>query len=564
MSCHLLGYHVTIPKFFESDHSPVIFISQPLSSALNLESKINANYAILQDTAWDFFSGQPSSLHTLFWAMAPFGTPRSFRHMDGFGIHTFRLVTDDGLSKLVKFHWKTLQGKASLVWEEAQTIAGQNPDFMRQDLHDAIAAGNGPSWELGVQIMEEGDDLKYGFDLLDPTKIVPEELVPVTPLGKITLNLNPSNYFAETEQVMFQPGHLVRGIDFSDDPLLQGRIFSYLDTQLNRHGGPNFEQLPINRPRVAIHNNNRDGAGQNFIPLNEAAYTPNTFSTGPNQATQDVGRGFFTTPGRTTSGNLNRNLSSTFNDHWSQPRLFYNSLIPHEQQFLINAIRFETSKLTSIIVKKNVLIQLNRISNDIATRVATVLGLDAPAPDPTYYTNNASSHISIFNKTLLTTVGLNVGILTTNTNTASITQAVALSATLTSQGLNPTIVGEVLTANITSTYSAATATAFDGIIITTGAEALFTSNFTSALYPAHRPLEIMQQSYRWGKPIGVMGSAVALKRAGLGVGPGVYVMNGMGMGSGVVEGMTENMQVGLKQFKFLDRFALDGKTNSTA
>lgn len=322
--------------------------------------------ATAHDSAWDFFSQQPSSLHTLFWAMAGNGIPRSFRHMDGFGIHTFRLVTDSGTSKLVKWHWKSKQGKASLVWEEAQVLAGKNADFHRKDLWDAIESGNGPEWELGIQIVEEEDVLKFGFDLLDPTKILPEELVPVQKIGVMRLNANPRNYFAETEQVMFQPGHIVRGIDFTDDPLLQGRIFSYLDTQLNRHGGPNFEQLPINRPIVPVHNNNRDGAAQQYIPLNTAAYSPNALNdAAPKQANQTVGRGFFTAPGRTVSGHLVREVSSTFSDVWSQPRLFYNSLIPVEQQFLINAIRFETSQLTSSVVKSNVLIQLNRVSHDL-------------------------------------------------------------------------------------------------------------------------------------------------------------------------------------------------------
>lgn len=221
--------------------------------------------ATAHDTAWDFFSQQPSGLHTLFWAMSGHGTVRSFRHMDGWGVHTFRFVTGDGKSKLVKFRFQTLQGKASLLWEEAQVTAGKNADFHRQDLWDSIESGSYPEWEFQAQIMDEEDQLRFGFDLLDPTKIVPEELVPFTPLGKLSLNRNPSNYFAETEQVMFQPGHIVRGIDFTDDPLLQGRIFSYLDTQINRHGGPNFEQIPINRPRVPIHNNNRDGAGKSLL-----------------------------------------------------------------------------------------------------------------------------------------------------------------------------------------------------------------------------------------------------------------------------------------------------------
>jgi len=194
--------------------------------------------------------------------------PTTDMHQDGFGVHTFRFVTDDGKTKLIKWHWKTKQGKASLVWEEAQVLSGKNADFHRQDLFDAIASGNPPSWELSVQIVDEEKALAFGFDLLDPTKFIPEELAPLQPLGLMTLNKNPTNYFAETEQVGFQPGHVVRGIDFTEDPLLQGRLFSYLDTQLNRHGGANFEQLPINRPITPIHNNNRDGFGQNLIHKN--------------------------------------------------------------------------------------------------------------------------------------------------------------------------------------------------------------------------------------------------------------------------------------------------------
>lgn len=224
--------------------------------------------ATAHDSAWDFFSSQPSALHTLFWAMSGFGIVRSYRHMDGFGVHTFRFVTADGTSRLIKWHWKTRQGKASLLWEEAQAVSGKNPDFHRADLFNAIAAGDFPEWDLAVQVIEESQAQAFGFDMLDPTKFLPEEFAPLQVLGTFRLDQNPTNYFAEVEQAMFQPGHIVRGIDFSEDSLLQGRIFSYLDTQLNRHGGPNFEQLPINRPRTKINNNNRDGAGQMFVHKN--------------------------------------------------------------------------------------------------------------------------------------------------------------------------------------------------------------------------------------------------------------------------------------------------------
>ncbi|KIW27552.1 uncharacterized protein PV07_07280 [Cladophialophora immunda] len=511
-------------------------------------------------TAWDFFSQQPSALHTLFWAMAGYGIPRSFRHMDGFGVHTFRFVTEDGNSKLIKWHWKTLQGKASLVWEEAQVLSGKNIDSHRQDLWDAIEAGQYPEWELGVQIMEESDELSFGFDLLDPTKIVPEEIVPVTILGKMTLNQNPRNYFAETEQIMFQPGHIVRGIDFTEDPLLQGRIYSYLDTQLNRHGGPNFEQLPINRPRVPIHNNNRDGAAQNYIPLNVDAYTPNTGNNGsPMQTNQTVGNGFFTTPGRTVGGNLVREKSPTFADVWSQPRLFYNSLIPAEQQFLINAMRFEASHVTSPVVKQNVITQLNRVDNDLAVRLARVLGVPAPAPDPTYYHNNRTAFVSIFNSSLPTIAALNVGILASVSSPASLAQATALAASFAQAGAFPSIVGEVLTGPVNQTYSAADASGFDGVIVTTGTTALFTTNAsTSALYPAARPLQILLDAYRWGKPVGALDGAAAGSTA-LGVAaipagtPGVYTQNN----STDLASFVTAFEGGLRTFRFVDRFPLD-------
>ncbi|KAK9790407.1 putative CATB protein [Seiridium cardinale] len=512
--------------------------------------------ATAHDSAWDFFSQQTSSLHTLFWAMAGYGIPRSFRHMDGFGIHTFRLVTDDGTSKLIKWHWKSKQGKASYVWEEAQIIAGKNADMHRQDLWDAISSGSGPEWELCVQVVDEEKVLAFGFDLFDPTKIIPEEYAPLQALGVMKLHTNPTNYFSETEQIMFQPGHIVRGIDFTEDPLLQGRIFSYLDTQLNRHGGPNFEQLPINRPRAAIHNNNRDGAAQNFIHKNKIHYSPNTLNGGyPAQADQKNGRGFFTAPSRTVSGNLVRELSSTFDDHWSQPRLFYNSLTPVEQQFLINAIRFETSKVQSATVQQNVVDQLNRISNDIAARVATALGLDTPAPDDTYYHDNVTAGISITNNTLPTIATLQVGILGT---TKSLAQATTLQQRLEADGLVVTVVAETLATGVNKTYTAADATDFDAIVIDSAADqaGIFASSSVSALYPKDRPVQIAQNAFLFGKPVGYFGStngtvSDAISSAGLVEGEaGVYFDTEL-------ETFVGDLEAGLAVFKFVDRFTQD-------
>ncbi|KAI4869441.1 CATB protein [Hypoxylon rubiginosum] len=519
--------------------------------------------ATAHDSAWDFFSSQPSALHTLFWAMAGFGIPRSFRHMDGFGVHTYRLVTDDGASKLVKWHWKTKQGRASLYWEEAQILAGKNADAHRQDLFDAIASGNGPEWELAVQIVDEDKALAFGFDLLDPTKILPEELAPLQKLGVMKLHTNPTNYFAETEQVMFQPAHIVRGVDFTEDPLLQGRIFSYLDTQLNRHGGPNFEQIPINRPVVPIHNNNRDGAAQNLVHKNIIHYSPNTLNGGyPQQATQNTGRGYFNAPSRGTSGRLVRGLPPSFDDHWSQVRLFYNSLTAAEQQFLINAIRFETSHLQSAAVKQNVLTQLNRVSNDVAARVATALGLEAPAPDATYYHDNTTAGISITNETLPTVATLTVGILATTKNgngTSAMSQAAALKERLTAEGLVPTVVAESLAAGVDKTYSAADATDFDAVVVTSGADAagLFSLSATgglSPLYPPLRPLQVASSAFLFGKPVAYYGGAApsdALVAAGLDPrADGMYASADMEtLATGVVDG--------LKTYKFTARYPLD-------
>jgi catalase len=472
-------------------------------------------------------------------------------------VHTFRFVTDDGQTKLIKWHWKTLQGKASLVWEEAQVLGGKNADAHRQDLYDAIASGNPPSWELSVQVVDEDRALAFGFDLLDPTKFIPEELAPLQALGKMTLDINPINYFAETEQVAFQPGHIVRGVDFTEDPLLQGRLYSYLDTQLNRHGTPNFEQLPINMPRVAIHNNNRDGFGQTFIHKNpihcECPFTflhhpqltpadnPNTLNDGfPAQANQTTGRGFFTAPGRKASGVLVRELSATFDDHWSQPRLFFNSLTPVEQQFLINAIRFEASHLKSEQVKRNVLVQLNRISNDIAKRVADALGMEALAPEDTFYHNNVTQGISIFNNTLPTIAALRVGILA---STKSLEQAVSLKERLAKDKLLVAVVGESLAQGVDQTYSLADATGFDGIIVVPGAEELFKAENKSPLFPTGRPGQILLDGYRWGKPVAGLGTgSAALESTGVPSTPGVYAEDDM-------DKLVEGFKQGLATFK---------------
>lgn len=514
--------------------------------------------ATAHDSAYDFFSQEPSALNLVMMVMAGYGIPRSYRHMDGWGVHTYRLVTNEGNTKLVRWKWKSLQGKASFLWEEAQIVGGKNSDFHRQDMWNAIEAGMYPEWELGVQIMNEEDQLAFGFDLLDPTKFVPEELVPITPLGKMTLNMNPKNYFAETEQVGFQPGHIVRGIDFTDDPVLQGRLYSYLDAQLNRYGGPNFEQAPVNRPRVPIHNNNRDGKAQAYIPTNIAAYSPNTLNFGsPTEANQFVGNGFSTAPNRYVRGSLTRELSPTFADHWSQPRIVWNSLSLAEQQIAVNALRFEVSKVASVTVRQSFINQLNRVDHGLAARVAQVLvDVAVPAPQNTYYNNNnKTAYISIFDNSLPTIQGLNLGILASVYSNQSMAQATSLSKQFSTLGLFVSVVGEDVTPGVNLTYSTADAINFDGVLITSGSEGIFI-NGTSPLYPLNRPLQILQNAYYFGKPVGSMGSGSnAFQFAGIRGTPGVYMTNDPAT-------LVSSFEYGLKQFKFLDRFPLDLTINN--
>lgn len=305
---------------------------------------------------------------------------------------------------------------------------------------------------------------------------------------------------------------------------------------------------------MPIHNNNRDGAAQNFIPLNTAAYSPNTLNQGsPKQANQTVGNGFFTTPSRTATGKFVRAISSTFADVWSQPRLFYNSLIPVEQQFLINAIRFEVSHIQSEVVKSNVLIQLNRVSNDIAKRVAEVLGLPVPAPDPKFYHDNSTAFVTIFNNSLPTIATLKVGVLASVKSSGSLSQAAALAKAFSSEGVDTIIVGETLTTGINQTYSSADATGFDGIVVAAGAESLFTDGTSSTLFPANRPLQILTDGYRWGKPVGALGNSSVLALAGVKTTAGVFT----GTASGDVGSFVTAFEGGLKVFKFIDRFPLD-------
>ena len=333
--------------------------------------------ASAHDTFWDFISLMPESMHMIMWVMSDRAIPRSYRMMEGFGVHTFRFVNAKGEGRFVKFHWKPMLGVHSLAWDEATKINGKDADFHRRDLWEAIENGNFPEWELGVQIVEEKDEHKFPFDLLDPTKLIPEELVPVQRIGKMTLDRNPANFFAETEQVAFHPAHLVPGIDFSNDPLLQGRLFSYTDTQLSRLGSANFNELPINRPTVPVHNNQRDGHMRHAINAGRVNYEPNTLGGGcPYQAMVKEG-GFASFP-EPVEGVKVRGKSEKFHDHYSQAALFFRSQSVPEQNHLINALRFELGKLEVPAVRERMIGQLAYVDADLAERVAEAFDIDVP------------------------------------------------------------------------------------------------------------------------------------------------------------------------------------------
>jgi catalase len=330
--------------------------------------------ATAHDTFWDFASLTPEIAHMLMWAMSDRAIPRSFAMMEGFGVHTFRFVNAKGQSHLVKFHWKPLKGVHSLVWDEAQLAGGKDPDFNRRDLFESIERGDYPQWEFGIQLVDEDDQLKFGYDLLDPTKIIPEEDVPVRRIGKLTLNRNPDNFFAETEQVAFHPGHVVPGVDFTNDPLLQGRLFSYLDTQLKRVG-PNFAELPINRPLVPVRNNERDAQARIQINKGRVSYFPNSLDGGCPMHSPEAVQAFRSYTER-IDGQKVRARSDSFSDHFSQARLFWNSMAEWEKRHIANAYGFELNQCTSEDVRTRMLNEvIVNIHEDLARRVSELIGI---------------------------------------------------------------------------------------------------------------------------------------------------------------------------------------------
>jgi catalase len=329
------------------------------------------------DTFWDFVVSTPETAHMIMWLLSDRAIPRSYRMMEGFGVNTFRFVNAQGKARFVKFHWKPLLGVHSLVWDESHKLAGKDPDYHRRDLWDAIENGQYPEYELGVQMIEEDQEFMFDFDILDPAKIWPEEIVPVKIIGKMTLNRNVDNFFAETEQVAFHPGHVVPGIDFSNDPLLQGRLFSYLDTQLIRLGGPNFHEIPINRPLAPIHNNQRDGYHRMTIDQGKVSYSPNTLQRDfPVPASE--AEGGYVHHAEKVEGQKVRQRSDSFKDFYSQATLFWNSMSLAEKQHIVEAFHFEVGSVKNKEIKQKVVDMFNNVDSNLAMQIAAGIGVNPP------------------------------------------------------------------------------------------------------------------------------------------------------------------------------------------
>jgi catalase len=386
--------------------------------------------ASAHDNFWDFISLTPESMHMVMWIMSDRTIPRSLRMIEGFGVHSFRLINDAGESTFVKFHWRPKLGLQSTIWDETVKIAGADPDFHRRDLFEAIEAGSFPEWEFAVQLFTQEEADQFPFDHLDATKLIPEELVPLKVIGRMVLDRWPDNFFAETEQVAYCPGNIVPGIDFSNDPLLQGRLFSYIDTQLSRLGSPNFHQIPINAPKCPFGNHQRDGHMQTEIPVGRVNYEPNSLSGNSPRETPAKG---FHSAAVTETGVKGRIRAESFADHYSQARLFYRSQSAYEQAHLASALVFELSKVEHLHVREAMVGHLRHIEEDLAKRVAAGLALDKmPAAPPTaapVQEMEPSPALQILGKMKNTLMGRAVGLLIADGSDGAVIKNIEKAAT---------------------------------------------------------------------------------------------------------------------------------------
>jgi catalase len=482
--------------------------------------------ASAHDTFWDFVSLMPESTHMLMWIMSDRAIPRSYRMMQGFGVHTFRLVNGQGKSTFCKFHWKPLLGTHSLVWDEAVKIMGADPDFHRRDLWEAIESGNYPEWELGVQTFSETDAERFSFDILDSTKLIPEELIPVKPVGRMVLNRNPDNFFAETEQVAFCTAHVIPGIDFSNDPLLHGRIHSYIDTQLTRLGGPNFHEIPINAPLVPVHNNQRDGFHRQAIARGRVAYEPNSLGGGcPFQA---GAAGFVSFPKAIEPDNAPvdkvRGRPEKFAEHYLQAKLFFESQTPQEQLHIIGGFRFELSKVTVPAIRERMVASLRNVSESLAAAVAEGLGVDMPEAMPRAIKRAPKPEVEISKALSLLARPGNGGIATRKIAILIANGIEGESVTLVMDALSeagavPRLLGSRLgtvtsedgeSFEVDATLENSPAVLFDALVLPDGTEAV------ESLARDGHTLEFLKDQYRHCKTILSLGaSSMLLQKVGI-------------------------------------------------
>jgi len=491
------------------------------------------------DTFWDFVSLHTEAQAHTMWNMSDRGVPRAFRTMEGFGIHTFRLINAAGETSLVKFHWKPRLGVHSVTWEEAQLTNGADPDFHRRDLADAIESGAYPEWDFGVQVIPDNDEHTFqGIDLLDPTKFIPEELAPVQLLGTMTLNANPTNYFAETEQVAYNPANLVPGIDVTNDPLLQARLFSYLDTQLTRLAGPNWTQIPINRAHAPINDMLRDGFHQDAVHGGAAPYRPSSLDAGNPFQAGDSDHAFIDIPVDVPASQKIREHSASFDDHFSQVTLFYRSLTAVEQDHVVAAYTFELSKCYEQTIRERQLIALANIDATLCERVARGLGLPAPKPTEEMTDPEPSAALSQLGKIWPVTgrvVGLVIGADSSQAHVAALLEAMQ-AADVVALVVAPTG-GKYGSLTAHRTYANAASTEFDALVVIGATppapDALPALDAKSGAGdgPAGdsdpRVVKMLQEAWRHAKAIGSMDDGTAPAAAGIPSG-GVGIATGSG------------------------------------
>ncbi|MGM0921968.1 MAG: catalase [Bacillota bacterium] len=475
------------------------------------------------DTFWDFIANNQESAHMMMWAMSDRAIPRSYRMMEGFGVHTFRFVNEEGKGRFVKFHWKPKLGVHSLVWDEAQKLAGKDPDFHRRDLYEAIENGDYPEYELGVQIIEEEDEFNFDFDILDPTKLWPEEIIPVKLIGKMTLDRNQDNVFAETEQVAFHPGSVVPGIDFSNDPLLQGRLFSYTDTQLSRLGGPNFHELPINRPVCPFHNNQRDGMHRMTINRGQTAYHKNSLAQNdPRPAAEEEGG--YVHYQEKVEGSKIRQRSESFKDHFSQAKLFWNSMTEIEKQHMTAAFRFELGKVKSKDVQQQVVDMISAIDRRLAEEVAAGIGAAVNKDTSESGVTNSSPALSQ-EKTIKVPDTRKVAVLVEDGYNAS--QLNPFLSALEAAGMTPEVVSHTLSPlksddghelEVDHTFLTSDSVLFDSIYVAGGTKS------RDLLLQKKEAIAFLKEGFSHFKAIGAAYEAAEiLEAAGIGNGSGVVV-----------------------------------------